>query len=248
MADDRFLVTGGTGCIGAWVVQHPDRRRRAGRRPRVAAPLRAAAPAPLGRAAGRDLVHRRWSRRRRRDRGGVAPPGRDDDHPPRGPPVPVLCRRPGRRRPGQRRGHGHDVRARPPARDRAARVCEQRRGVWTGGSLRRRDRRPGRRALPDLPLRGVQGRQRAGRTGVPGRARDLEHRPAAAFRVRAGPGPGRHVQADGGDDRRRGRAAVPRQLRWPLPVPVRPRCRERVRRRGPIDARGRIRVQPRRTR
>ena len=162
MADDRFLITGGTGCIGSWVVRGLVREgapvtvvSTGRRRDRLELILTA------GRA-GRGRRRGGGRHRPRGDRGGRPAVGRDGDRPPRRPPAPVVRRGPGDGCARERPGDGHGLRARAAPRDRARGVREQRGRLRPQGPLRGRGGGPGRRALPHLALRRVQGRQRAG--------------------------------------------------------------------------------------
>ncbi len=89
----------------------------------------------------------------------------------------------------------------------------------------------------------VQDGQRAGGGRVPHSVGHLVHRHPPPLRLRSGPRPGRHVQANGGDDRGGGRAPIPHRLRWRLPVPVRGGCRGGVHLGGRAPARWRAGVQ-----
>ena len=133
VADERYLVTGGTGCIGSWVVAKLVREVVSGHGPDIARRLDrlrlmlstpSSTRSPSSRRCHRHRPARGSARRRRQ-------PG----CPPRCHAVPVLRRRPGRRGAGQRRGHGHHVRARPPPRDRPPRLCQQRGRLWAEDSL-----------------------------------------------------------------------------------------------------------------
>ena len=215
MADERFLVTGGTGCIGSWVVRDLVREdvpvtcsAPAGGRDRLAADPDRAELARRRRSSRRRHRPRDRSRRQARRR------GRDADRPPRRAAAPVLRRGPVAGARVNVQGTAHDVRAGAAPRDRprsSTRAAP--RSTGPKDHYAEEVLGPDAELLPHLPLRRVQGRQRAGRARLLAERRDREHRAPAPLRVRPGPRPGRHLQADAGDDRGGGRASVPRRLR-----------------------------------
>ena len=137
MADDRFLITGGTGCIGSWVVRGLLREgapvtvvSTGRRRDRLSLILTAAELAAV------DVVEADVARPRG-DRGGRPAFGCDGNRPPRRPPAPAVRRGPGGGCARERPGDGHGLRARAPPRDRARRLREQRGRLRPDGQLLR---------------------------------------------------------------------------------------------------------------
>ncbi len=179
MADERFLVTGGTGCIGSWIVAKLLRedvpvvvltaQRRLERLRLILTDAEfdriTFVDGDVNDIETLEAAARRLQVTRVIHLAGLQFPFCAAD-PIAGARVNVA-------------GTVSAVRARPTPRDRPSRLREQR------GRLRAEDRTTrttgpaGRRALPDLALRRLQGRQRAGRPGLLGEPRDREHRPAA---------------------------------------------------------------------
>ena len=179
MADDRFLITGGTGCIGSWVVRGLVREgapvtvvSTGRRRDRLELILTAAelAAVEIVEADVNDLEAIEAAARRL---------GRDGDRPPRRPPAPAVCRGPGGGCASERPGNGHGLRARAAPRDRARRVREQRGRLRPQGPTTRRrwsartpsSSRPRTTACSRSPTsrrRGCTGRRAASRASACG--------------------------------------------------------------------------------
>ena len=155
MSDQRFLVTGAYGCIGAWVAAELVADGRHGRHVRPLDRAAAAAPAARrGRGRGdpaRRRRHHRPGRARARDR-RARHHARD---PPRGAAGAVLPRRPAARRARQRARHGQRLRGgegAAAASPRSLRELDRR---------VRRERDDGR--APEHDLRRLQARERVDR-------------------------------------------------------------------------------------
>ena len=236
--DQRYLVTGALGCIGAWTVRALARREI----PVVAFDL-ATNTRRLELVASPDELRRVTlvkgditdlaSIERAIDEHGITnvihlaalqiPFCRAD--PPLG-------------RPGERRRDGQRVRSGPAPRrpDGPGRVHGLDRDVRRG--RRRPLERPAgerRGPPPDEPLRRLQAGQRGHGPDLLGRPRPLEHRPAPVHGVRTGSRPGPDEHADQGDRRGDPRPAVHGHVRWADRVPVR-RGRRRRRSSSPAGA------------
>ena len=185
MSEERFLVTGANGCIGAWVVAQltgegtpvvaldasdDDHRLRL--------LLDDAALAAVARVRG-DITDLDALERTLDEHGDHA---RD---PPRRAAGAVLPRRPAARRARQRRRHGQRVRGRRPPRRphrRPGRLRLLGRRLRRAGGGRDRRRDAGR---PEHALRRLQARERGHRRRSTRPSRGSERRPAPAHRLRA---------------------------------------------------------------
>ncbi len=184
MADDRFLITGGTGCIGSWVVRGLVREgapvtvvstgRRRDRLELILTPAELAA-VDIVVADATDLEAIEAAARRSGVTAIVHLAALQ---------LPLCAADPVT-------GARVNVQGTATAFELARRL-EIGRVVYASSAAvyGPRDRYayggggPGRRALPDLALRRVQGRERAGGAGLLGDGRHREHRSAAPLRVR----------------------------------------------------------------